>query len=79
MIHTAQKVPKIARLTFKTASQLAGMGADYVSQLTNMFENAGVPAVKVTKPKAKKPPVTRFSGQVSAHRVVELMGYRRQF
>ena len=74
VIHTAQKGPKLARLTFKAASQLAGLGADYVSQLSNMFEQAGVPSVKVSRPKTKKPPVTRFSGQVSAHRVVELVG-----
>ena len=74
LIHTAQKGPKLAKLTFKTATQLAGLGADYVSQLSNLFEEAGVPSVKVSRPKTKKPPVTRFSGQVSAHRVVELVG-----
>jgi WS/DGAT/MGAT family acyltransferase len=39
-----------------------------------MLQEAGVPSVETVRSKVRRPPVTRFSGKVSAHRVVELVG-----
>jgi diacylglycerol O-acyltransferase len=74
LINTAQRVPKFARFSLKTATRLAGVGSSYASQLMSVLREAGVPSVEIRKPKGRRPPVTRFSGRVSAHRVVELDG-----
>ena len=45
-----------------------------MGQLKKMLQEAGLPSAETIKSKLRRPPVTRFSGKVSAHRVVELIG-----
>jgi len=74
LVNNVQRVPKLASFSVKTATRLAGLGAGYMGQLTDMLQEAGVPSVETVKSKVRRPPETRFSGEVSAHRVVELVG-----
>jgi diacylglycerol O-acyltransferase / wax synthase len=74
LINTVQRVPRAAGFTAKTAARLAGIGAGYMGQLSQMLQEAGLPSVETVKSKLRRPPVTRFSAKVSAHRVVELVG-----
>ncbi len=74
LINTVQRVPRAAGFTAKTAARLAGIGAGYMGQLTQVLQEAGLPSVETVKSKLRRPPVTRFSDKVSAHRVVELIG-----
>jgi WS/DGAT/MGAT family acyltransferase len=73
VMNGAQRVPKLARFSVRTATRLAGLGAGYLGQLSQMLQEAGVPSVATVKARVRRPPVTRFSGKVSAHRVVELV------
>jgi len=45
-----------------------------MGQLKQMLQEADMPSVETVRSKVRRPPVTRFSGKVSAHRVVELVG-----
>ena len=72
-MNNVQRVPRVARFSLKTATRLAGLGAGYMGQLSQMLQEAGVPSVATVRSKVRRPPVTRFSGKVSAHRVVELV------
>ena len=72
-MNNLQRVPRVARFSFKTARRLAGLGAGYMGQLSQMLQEAGIPSVETVKSKVRRPPVTRFSAKVSAHRVVELV------
>jgi len=72
-VNTLQRVPRVARFSLQTASKIAGLGAGYMGQLVQMLQEAGIPSVETLRSKVKRPPVTRFSGKVSAHRVVELV------
>ena len=74
LINTVQRVPRAAGFTAKTAARLAGIGAGYMGQLSQMLQEAGLPSVETVKAKLRRPPLTRFSAKVSAHRVVELVG-----
>jgi WS/DGAT/MGAT family acyltransferase len=74
LVNGAQRVPRAARFSLQTAVRLAGIGSSYMGQLKEMLQEAGVPSVETVKSKLRRPPVTRFSGKVSAHRVVELVG-----
>jgi diacylglycerol O-acyltransferase / wax synthase len=69
-----QRVPRAARFSVQTATRIAGIGAGYMGQLRQMLQEAGLPSVETVRSKLRRPPVTRFSGKVSAHRVVELVG-----
>ena len=73
LVNNLQRVPRMARFSIKTATRLAGIGASYRGQLTQMLQEAGVPSVAAMKDKVRRPPVTRFNAKVSAHRVVELV------
>jgi len=72
-VNNLQRVPKVARFSVKTVTRLAGLGAGYMGQVSQMLQEAGVPSVATMKAKVRRPPVTRFSGKVSSHRVVELV------
>ena len=74
LVNSVQRVPRAANFTARTAARLAGIGAGYMGQLTQMLQEAGLPSVETVKSKLRRPPVTRFSDKVSAHRVVELIG-----
>ncbi len=72
-VNGLQRVPKVARFSLNTATRLVGLGAGYMGQLSQLLQEAGVPSVETLRSKVRRPPVTRFSGKVSAHRVVELV------
>jgi WS/DGAT/MGAT family acyltransferase len=72
-VNGLQRVPRAARFSAQTATRLAGLGKGYLDQLTQMLQESGVPSVETVKSKLRRPPVTRFSGKVSAHRVVEVV------
>jgi WS/DGAT/MGAT family acyltransferase len=74
LVNNVQRMPKAARFSLQTATRLAGIGSGYMGQLKQMLQEAGLPSVETVKSKLRRPPVTRFSGKVSAHRVVELVG-----
>ena len=74
LAHNLQRVPKLANFSVRTARRLAGLGADNLDSLVQMLQEAGVPSFATVKSKIQRPPVTRFSGKVSAHRVVEMVG-----
>jgi len=76
LVNTLQRVPRAARFSLSTAQRLAGIGAGYLGQLSDVLREAGVPSVETMRAKLRRPPVTRFSGKVSAHRVVELVPLR---
>jgi diacylglycerol O-acyltransferase / wax synthase len=73
-VNNVQRVPRAARFSLQTATRLAGIGGGYMGQIKELLQQAGVPSVETVKSKLRRPPVTRFSGKVSAHRVVELVG-----
>ena len=74
LVNTVQRVPRAASFSAKTAARLAGVGAGYMGQLKQMLQEAGLPSAETVKSKLRRPPVTRFSAKVSAHRVVEMIG-----
>jgi WS/DGAT/MGAT family acyltransferase len=45
-----------------------------MGELRQMLREAGVPSAQIVREKLRRPPLTRFNGKVSAHRVVELAG-----
>ena len=74
LVNNVQRVPRAARFSLQTATRLAGIGSGYMGQMKALLQQAGVPSVETVRSKLRRPPVTRFSGKVSAHRVVELVG-----
>ncbi|MCJ7590322.1 MAG: WS/DGAT domain-containing protein, partial [Woeseiaceae bacterium] len=74
LANNAQRLPKIASFSVRTAKRLSGLGAGNLDSLVQMLKEAGIPSVATVKSKIQRPPITRFSGKVSAHRVVELVG-----
>jgi diacylglycerol O-acyltransferase len=72
-VNSLQRVPRAAQFSLATARRLAGMGAGYMGQLTAMLQEADLPSVETVRSKLRRPPKTRFSGKVSAHRVVEVI------
>ena len=74
LAHNAQKLPKLAKFSVETATRLAGLGAGAISDLPRLLEAAEMPKVAQLAARLRKPPVTRFAGKVSAHRVVEVVG-----
>jgi WS/DGAT/MGAT family acyltransferase len=72
-VNNLQRMPRAAKFSLATATRLAGLGAGYMGQLAAMLQEAGVPSVETVRAKLRRPPETRFSGKVSAHRVVELV------
>ena len=74
LVNTVQRLPRAASFSVKTATRFAGIGAGYMGQVKQMLQEAGLPSAETVKSKLRRPPVTRFSGKVSAHRVVELIG-----
>lgn len=67
--NSLQRVPQAARL----ATRVASIGKGYAGQLRQMLQEAGLPSVETVREKLRRPPVTRFNGKVSAHRVVEVV------
>ncbi len=73
IVNNLQRVPKAASFTLQTARRLVGAGAGYMGQVRAMLQEAGLPSAATVKSKLRRPPVTRFSGKVSSHRVVEVV------
>ncbi|HQR48357.1 MAG TPA: wax ester/triacylglycerol synthase family O-acyltransferase [Steroidobacteraceae bacterium] len=73
IVNNLQRVPKAASFTLQTARRLVGAGAGYMGQVRAMLQEAGLPSAETVKSRLRRPPVTRFSGKVSPHRVVELV------
>jgi diacylglycerol O-acyltransferase / wax synthase len=79
LIHNMENVPALARFSFGTARRLATLG---VGALGKMAAEAGaqLPSIRsilsgdLTGLLPKMPPQTRFSGDVSAHRIFEAVG-----
>jgi WS/DGAT/MGAT family acyltransferase len=79
VVHNAQKVPSLARFSLSTAKRLASVGADVVGAVREYAAETqqSIAAVLTGNLGAllpKLPPETRFTGDVSAHRVVEAVG-----
>jgi WS/DGAT/MGAT family acyltransferase len=74
LVNNLQRVPRAARFSLQTATRLVGLGSSYMGQIKELLQEAGIPSIETVKSKLRRPPVTRFSGKVSAHRVVELVG-----
>jgi WS/DGAT/MGAT family acyltransferase len=68
------RVPSLARLSVETAARVTGAGAAAPSGgLAAVLGTQEAPTVARLAEALRKPPATRFSGKVSAHRVVEVV------
>ena len=80
LVNNLEKVPALARFSFDTARRLATLGAGAVGKLAGDGGGAGLKSVKallsgdISTLLSMMPPKTRFSGEVSAHRVFEAVG-----
>ncbi|NJD30897.1 MAG: wax ester/triacylglycerol synthase family O-acyltransferase [Gammaproteobacteria bacterium] len=74
LVNSVQRFPRAARFSVQTAKRLAGLSPNYMAQLKELLQEAGVPSVETVKSKLRRPPATRVSGKVSAQRVGELVG-----
>ena len=74
LANTVRRVPRAASFGVQTVTRFAGAGIGYMGQLRGMLADAGLPTVASVRTALRLPPRTRFSGKVSAHRVVELVG-----
>jgi WS/DGAT/MGAT family acyltransferase len=74
-----QKLPELARFSLDAATRIAGLGAGLVGRLgldpaRLKGALAAVASGDLTSTLPRLPPVTRFSGPVTAHRVFEAVG-----
>ena len=74
-----QKLPDLTRFSLETATRIAGLGAGVVRRMAGDREHLkeklrALVSGDLTSVLPRLPPATRFSGQVSAHRVVEAVG-----
>lgn len=79
VLHNAQKVPTFAKLSLSTAKRIASVGADVVQIVREYAAETQKSVLAVLTGDLgsllpKLPPETRFTGDVSAHRVVEAVG-----
>ncbi len=79
LLHGVERLPSLAKLSFGTARRLAGLGAGAVGSLASLGSSM-LPQLRtllsgdLSPLLSKLPPQTRFSGNVSAHRVFEAVG-----
>jgi len=79
LLHGVERLPSLAKFTLGTARRLASLGAGAVGSLASLGTNL-LPQLRtllsgdLSPLLAKLPPQTRFSGNVSAHRVFEAVG-----
>jgi WS/DGAT/MGAT family acyltransferase len=87
LAHNVQRLPNFARFSIGTARKVAALGADAVTKFNNLGQGGFVSNVRallsgdLSTLLPRMPPQTRFSGDVSAHRVFEavtlpLTGFR---
>ena len=74
LVQNLRKVPDLARFGVSTAARLASLGAGAVSDGTPQALLELLRSGDLGSLLPKMPPPTRFSGRVSAHRVVEAVG-----
>jgi diacylglycerol O-acyltransferase / wax synthase len=68
------RVPGLVRISAETAARVAGAGAAAPGGgLASVLGTQEAPTVARLAEALRKPPATRFSGKVSAHRVVEVV------
>jgi WS/DGAT/MGAT family acyltransferase len=79
LVQNIERLPSLARFSFGTARRLLGVGADAVGGLSGLGSRL-LPQLKtllsgdLSPLLGRLPPSTRFSGEVSAHRVFEAVG-----
>jgi WS/DGAT/MGAT family acyltransferase len=79
LVHNVERLPSFARFSLGTARRIASLGAEAVTRFSNQGEGGFVGNVRslLTGDLAallpRMPPQTRFSGNVSAHRVFEVV------
>jgi WS/DGAT/MGAT family acyltransferase len=77
LVHNVQKLPNLARFSFDTARKVASLGAGAMTRFNNLGDGGFVASVRsllsgdLSSLLPRMPPQTRFSGDVSAHRVFE--------
>ena len=77
LAHNVQKLPDFARFSLGTARKVASLGADALTRFNNLGQGGFVANVRslltgdLSTLLPRMPPQTRFSGDVSAHRVFE--------
>ncbi|MDH4106568.1 MAG: wax ester/triacylglycerol synthase family O-acyltransferase [Gammaproteobacteria bacterium] len=87
LAHNVQRLPNFARFSIGTARKVAALGAEAVTKFNNLGQGGFVSNVRallsgdLSTLLPRMPPQTRFSGDVSAHRVFEavtlpLTGFR---
>jgi len=87
LAHNVQRLPNFARFSFGTARKVAALGAEAMTKFNNLGQAGFVSNVRallsgdLSTLLPRMPPQTRFSGDVSAHRVFEavtlpLSGFR---
>ncbi len=74
LANNLQRVPRLARLSVETAVRAATLGAGAITDLPRLLQAAELPKAAQLAAGLRKPPATRFSGKVSTHRVVEVVG-----
>jgi len=79
VVHGVERIPGLARFSLGTARRFAQLGRDAVGNLPGAGAEA-LPMLRallsgdVSQVLSRLPPATRFSGEVSAHRVFEAVG-----
>jgi WS/DGAT/MGAT family acyltransferase len=79
LIQNVERLPSLARFSLDTAKRIASLGAGAVGNLSDISSSL-LPQLRtllsgdLSPLLAKLPPKTRFSGEVSAHRVFEAAG-----
>jgi WS/DGAT/MGAT family acyltransferase len=87
LAHNVQRLPNFARFSLGTARKVAALGAEAMTKFNNLGQGGLVSNVRallsgdLSTLLPRMPPQTRFSGEVSAHRVFEavtlpLTGFR---
>ena len=76
LLHNVQNLPSLARFTIDTTRRLASLGGQALAQYRSDNDSGLLDSARallggdLTKLLPRMPPATRFSGKVSAHRVV---------
>jgi diacylglycerol O-acyltransferase len=79
LVHQVERVPGLAKFSFDSARRLGALGVEAVTRLAgegafSMQGLRGLLSGDLGSLLPKMPPQTRFSGDVSAHRVFEAVG-----
>jgi WS/DGAT/MGAT family acyltransferase len=81
LVHNVRRVPTIAKFSFDTARKVAALGAEALTRFRREGETGFLGSVRslltgdLSTLLPRMPPQTRFSGDVSAHRVFEAVAF----